>query len=494
MFLSYCSYACRAIVLLAVVFILGYVLLANQTKKIESFTTKTQDDLDKYESIRTVFKTYLFRDPTNDEYKELSSKMINAGDLSTLIAAIKEMQEYKQYKLTKLAGGDGKDALLDTVNVFESPLTKELSDIDAHERLKVYKDVISVYNKVLDRVPNPKELSYYAYKILKDKDFTLLKLEQLLSGSKEYKILESNQTNVVNAELSGNITEAQIQYEIRRLYKSVFNASIPNKEFEEFLKQKYIEYHLNDAKIVNLLLLIKNLDENKFNSTNGKVDMTIQNPLMKTDVGLKGVSSRAQSESANQVGTTQPDSFGNISLDDKSNPKGQGRSRSVSNVYQSPNIINIINPTPEELNLILGKIDSSPIGTNDLKPAPKAVPACYQKNLELYTDPFTLALMKGDTCSFKPNEDQGATDRERNVLSEALQKRNMEDVRNSCKRTTYFLQKDGELQTSAQIDKLKNAYSPASYDEYTQFGTPLDLAKNTYVGSIMPPFSHQEFK
>ena len=508
MILTYCSYACRSIVFLCIIFLLGYIVLKNNlkvgndldgSKKVkESFTNRTQDELDKRESIRSVFKNYLYRDPNSDEYEFYSSKMENAGDITTLITLVKDTEEFK---MSMLANNDT-ELMADTIELYKSPLMKQLQDIDANKRLETYKQVIDIYSKVLDRMPNSKELAYFTFKLLKDSNFTTAKLEIILQGSQEYKIKQKNQTNLVNGELSGNITDTQLTYQVRKLYADVFDGAIPSQDIEEFLKGKYVDYNLDDAKLVSLMLLMQQLEANNITTdTNGTLQVTVTNPFLKN----KDSSKTKQQETSNTQGT-------NAIVDQETKYENNSSNYSSStsttkNVYQSPNIINIINPTQDELRQILGTINNSCNSCNTTqlsKQSSSVLPSsasCYQKDLELYTDPFTLAMMKGKTdangltCSYNKNrseQDLQAQNRTRNTLAEAIQKRNEYDVKNSCARSSFFLQVDGVTQESSDIQQLQQKYAPSSYDDHQEFGTPLDEAKNTFVGSIMPGFTYKE--
>jgi hypothetical protein len=131
----------------------------------------------------------------------------------------------------------------------------------------LYKQIIDTYQKVLDRLPNSGELNHYFVMMKKDHDFTLDKLQDALLTSREYGILSMNQRNVVQGELLGNITERQLQIVITNLYQSVYQTP-PDKATYNYLRGKFIDFNLDDEKLVIFIKQLKSAETStKNNST-----------------------------------------------------------------------------------------------------------------------------------------------------------------------------------------------------------------------------------
>jgi hypothetical protein len=113
----------------------------------------------------------------------------------------------------------------------------------------LYKQIIDVYQKVLDRLPNAAELNHYFVMMKNDFSFTLSKLEDALLTSREYTILSMNQRNVVQGELMGNITERQVEIVVTNVYKSIYQKP-PDKTTYNYIRSKFIDMNLDEEKLV----------------------------------------------------------------------------------------------------------------------------------------------------------------------------------------------------------------------------------------------------
>lgn len=266
MFMNYCTTACRTLVFLSIIFLVGYIIVKNE-KKIENFVENLAGEPNKLEeakqhdTIKLAVRNYLDREATDEDYKLYGKVMQNPTDIMSVVDAIKASAEYKdrQTKITHTSKLEQGDQVLDVEDIGYAPLLLDLKQSPYDKRLETYRQIIDKFQHILDRMPTNKELVYYTYKLLNDSTFTMEKLQNILQGSKEYSILEKNQSNLVNGELPGNITDAQLTMDITNKYHQVFGDQ-PSTEILGFLKMKYISYKLDEHKLDRLLRFLRDLD------------------------------------------------------------------------------------------------------------------------------------------------------------------------------------------------------------------------------------------
>ena len=477
-----CTYACKLILFLLIIFIAGYVILKNE--KVEKFMDNTTNDDDGLanEVVTTVFKNYLSRSPSKDEIAKYKSAMTSSQDYQTVVEMLKNTDEYKQL----IIGSNANIDVLTSDDIGSSQLVKDLQKVDIDTRMETYRTIIDAYNKALDRYPNNRELVYYSHKMLADTDFNIDKLIQILESSQEYKIRDKNQTNIVNAELTGVITDAQLIYEVRRLYDGVFGSQ-PTSEVEGFLKQKYIEYNLDDSKFQALLLFLQKMDANQYTiGKDGNVTMSYIDKDASTRKETKEKYAALQFGKGDQY--TDVDANMSTLLQTSSNVTSEDNTK---NIYNNPNIINIINPSAEDLEALLEKIDKY-----DLKKAivknqgVGAAAACYNKKKVAASATTNNSINFNKDC-----QDNALIARDRDMLSEHIMNRDLDSLKTACTRNTYYASIDSDLSStaaSAPQTKYKFNAEPIVYDANPFHGTPLADAVKTSVGSIMPPFVYKE--
>lgn len=493
--LDKCTKLCRIIFLMSIIVMAVYFIYTNEKnsgKVKEHFET----DQDYIRSINKVFNTLLNRPATDDELKRFRPMMRNANDTKDIIDALTESPEYK----SAMEAGDTK------VSVMISNDKK--IEASFSQRMDTYRTIMQVYEEALNRLPNTRELNYYTYSMLTDTSFNAKKLRMVLESSKEYEILQKNQSNVVNGQLPGNVTETQVLFIIRKVYEEVYDEQ-PSQEVEEFLKDKLVKYKMDETKLKNLLLLLKTIDEendlivteNKGNSaitiqgtSADKLTSALQEMMEKTKKDVKSI---INSEDGNETAGKKRKSKKGGNRDDAD---GDGNGK-VQNVF------NIINPKPEELDEIISKLESSTkrkssyfTGNSDL--------LCNQeyKNKRFIDDFYdTIEQTKPPrkACDKKAGgpDAMDAMNRDRNMLAEYTAQRNFDELKMSCSRNTYAMQNDENLQKKKDSKKQVNpnangAIMPDNYyiDTKPTFGTFLEEADNTKVGSIMPKFIYKEYQ
>jgi hypothetical protein len=254
-----CTKYCRLLVLSLIIVVTTIILHFNKKHiGLEKFTNSIDKKTNYTKTINKVYKDMLARNASEFEIEKNMQIMKNDLDEKTLIETIRKTEEFIEKNkldtaIKKTIGTNNKQIIDDA-----------LKSMKLKDRVEIYRNIIDVYEKTLQRIPVIMELNYYAYRRTTDKNFDIQKLETILMSSKEYKIIEKNQSNAVNFELKGNMTDAQLKYEVVSLYKSALKVDKePSFELEQFLKQRYIDYQMENEKLVRLIILMNMMDNNK---------------------------------------------------------------------------------------------------------------------------------------------------------------------------------------------------------------------------------------
>lgn len=463
---------------MTIVVLAVYFIYTNE-KQRDGIKERFEDGTAYVTSINQVFNTLLGRDAKSDEIPKYQAMMKSPADTKDVVSALAETTEYKAV----LGKGENKN------------VTLVLSDdkkiqVDFAKRMELYKTIMQVYEDTLHRLPNKDELDYYTYSMVKDSSFTTSRMKTLLESSKEYEILIKNQTNLVNATLPGQVSEAQLTFMVREEYQEVFGG-MPSEEVEEFLKTKYVEYKLNKTKFHNLLLLLKTIDEDNMIITENKTEsaITIKSPAgsSTTDKVKSAIQEMAKSMGSSSQQITVDDAKKSNQVVDSEDQQGGTTNGSGTTVQ---NIFNIINPSPEELKAIVQNASVSKSGSGYFSGG-----TCLDNyRNKSYLDEFYQGIKETkapSTCGSKGL----AIDRERNLLAEYTNQRNMDELRTSCARNSYALATESAIEDKKKGKDTK-AIKATNYfvDTKPSFGTFLEEADNTKVGSIMPKFIFKEYQ
>lgn len=481
--LQQCTQACRWGFLLVVMVIASYMIFFNEKQVKERFIESSDGQY--YETIKTLVQTYLLRQPEQFELERYKRLMKHPKDADPVIEALKKTPEYLE-----LVKASPKSNTMAALTPFLDPgagntkIDKIIEDASVKQRTEIYRAIIKAYDSHLERMPTMRELNYYTYRMLTDPKFDQPKLVSVLQSSKEYQILQKNQNNLVQGELSGNITDAQVSMEVRRIYDTVFHDS-PDVEMERFLKYKYRSYELNEKRFTEFLLLLKAMDESKVDIrslADGKVDITVlpigaHNPTAVTNI----VSQEAQA--VPKFGVTQE----------------QSRCQVANPIYHQK-IFNIINPTEQDLQNLMKEVNAD----GNIVQQQRAT--CSTKD---YNDPLYESLKEAQkdarkqSCRWDKNGFEKQVESEynsRNKLAMYQEARNLEELQSNCKRNTYFLNADDDMVLYPNPDQKKNAHPcktaanniSAANEQPSIMGALLTEVENTRVGSLMPRFIYKE--
>jgi hypothetical protein len=470
--LKQCTFACQAIVFLSIVFLIGYIVLKND-KKVENFTDK-QDQLPaaelqskqiqvlQAETIKTVYRNYLNRDPTEEEIMQMSRVMKDPQDIASIVDAVKALDEY-----TNLILPGEEDSDMQLIGIKSSQMLKDLHKADADIRMNMYRDVIAVYQKTLERMPTNNELVYYTHRLLSDNAFDLIKLERILEGSNEYSILSKNQINIVNGQLSGNLTDAQLSMEVTDKYTAVFGQA-PTLATLVFLKNEYIAFKLDSIKFNNLLLLLKLLEASDY-VTDESGSITLQLSDAASDAYKKAALKRKLFNSKNMPN--------NVAVSGSGAGSGAGSSTASGTTPVACNS----GISGEEMAPLLSGVQP----TNASSTSTNAV-SKIAKNDALYSRLSNLATQ---SCKFESD-----VFFDRDLYSEYQSNRNNDEMNFACKRSQYP-DLDGDIIKTYGEKKINPRAQPfnaqaVKYSIEPDYAAPLSEA--TAVGSIMPPFIFSE--
>ena len=449
----------------------------------ENFTIVIEQDY--RQNIVKTFNTVLNRDPYEFEITLYRNDMKTPFDTEEIEHKLMDSTEYKSIQ-TKVIVTEPSTKIILKNDDTESNLKLKYKD---DKDLELYRSIVKVYEHNLFRMPTNREMDYYMIRIHKDKTFTLDKLEKILQMSQEYHILEKNQSNLVNADLEGNITDAQVTMIVRDIYKDVYDGSLPKTpELEDFLKLKYIELKFNDVLFKKLLLFLKNLESDssmyttidtnlKYTNTNTnnnseEIIVTIANSNLQSTLPAGISQSNLTTTTTQEAGISQS----NLTTTPQGVP-------SDSNV--NVNVNNNSSQSKERTNITrFGSSWNPPIDTTNQ----------YCNMTPYNKDKFYDALYENNkninigNCEIKTSEVSDADGRD--PYAEVKRKRNMDELGYSCSRNNFFTQVDEELM-SGKVNAYDKNIVPSMRN--TKWGAFIDDANETKVGSIMPKFVFKEY-
>lgn len=500
--MNFCtSEACRMTILLFAIFLAGYFILTNGNSKeafeesnVESKKEECKQDDSIDADIKAVYKDVYGTDISAAKLKEIKQKdclnksnfdaeifkrsltaqrtsevqdMVNKIFMDTIKRppTPQEMEKYVELYLSKKM--TTKEELVRILEYQpEKVVTDETRATKAQEAVtkqdyQLYKQIIDVYQKVLDRLPNSVELNNYFGILKTNKKFTLEKLEDALLASRENMILTMNQKNNVHGELAANITERQLQIVINAIYKSVYGYE-PDKSTYNFLRVKFVSFNLDESK---LIMFIKNLKSAEEGTT----------PVV-------------------------PANSPNVSVNSKQ-PAQQASSQKVLEKYieKKPDSTPFVMEKPTETLVSKGTQDTSETNSVNVynasvqeTKANTALSKASEPN-QTTTDKIIDNIKQGGKCAFDKNSiDNVLKLNDKQLYADYILQR-QGDTRsqyvNANNNMVLFPESKWEvpLRRPPVCYGRESQYSPLA-DQTALIGTLLEDAKDTKVGSVMPEF------
>ena len=449
-----CSKYFRIIFLILVSLFAIYFIYTNEMSKRQTTETFVANVVEpEYRaSIIQVFNTVLGRDPYEFETILYRDEMKSPTDVRAIEIILMNSTEYKN-SVAKSVIYPAVDRSVVAKEASPTPITgvvtsdaalSVLQNMDLEKRMDAYRKITAVYETNLYRLPNIKELNYYTYRMQVDKDFSLVKLEFVLQSSREYKILVLNQTNLVNAQLPGNITEAQMKLIIGDIYKKVYGSgSTPSAEMMTFMTAKYIEYKMDNKKLQQMLTMLQNIEASKIS------DAALTLPIPATSSAVVTQESATSASAANK-------SKAELDLSKKD----------------------------PELAIRFG---------SEWNPAiPTTGGACSKTgyNKAKFYDSLYENIKTAQTSSACVPGQTGNPNQQVDHLANVMQQRNQDEMQFACDRNSYFSAVDQEM-AAGKVVAIDANVLPQFRN--TRHGSFLGDAAETTVGSIMPKFIYKEY-
>ena len=474
--------------------------------EVEGFTEMTIDDNTKAYITKT-FNTMLGRDPYNYEiklYKEALSDPANDIEKS-----LRNSAEYKLYirNVQKEAAKENPKVNYKFVEQFQQEINNtdqtmiqaKLDQISFETKLDLYKQIVKAFEGNLARLPAIEELNYFTYKLTDGMDIP--KLETLLQSSEEYKILQKNQTNLVNSGLVANITDAQMTLLVNETYVLALNKDLTNEQYRDFLKQKLQNYALDVAKLKNLIVLLDKFDANLLTfdgssvtsaaTTTGPNATTTDTTI--TDTTTTGPNATTTGPNATTTGPSATTTGPNATITDTTitgpNATITGPNATITdttNVNNTPFVVLSSAPVIKETltNACKNGFESSLIA--DIM-APCMASSGYKDKARFFDDFYSVQQhVVSDGSTINAWSDKViASD-----LAETQHKRNAQELKYTCANNSYYSQLEKQMQgKSVPYDPTIDVSR-----RNTKNGAFLEDAYNTRIGSIMPVFMYKEFE
>ena len=538
--------------------IVAAIYYAIQPKKSrEQFALDVEQDY--RAAIMRTFNTVLGRDPQEYEVQLYRGYMTSPYDTQQVEIKLLASAEYSNRKgataigsatshpLVEIAASTDPSALIVSNN--KAPAITDavaelasappaginadasVASMDLGQRLAVYRSILTVYESNLDRLPTMKELNYYTAKLVVDDTFTISKLTQIIQSSQEYDILQKNQTNVVNGELPGAITDVQLTLMVNTIYADMFDGAQPTKTFEEFAKAKFVEYQLDETKFRNMLATIHAIDTgaalpalSSGANTSGANTPIANTPIANTSgANTSGANTSIANTSIANTSIANTSGANNSSGTNRSIPINNNTIAPISNnaplnnanikrftvgqeakeaetkqdyqvvVLPNPDVKPVLPPTVQPQNNHKQQqnagcdIASTDAGAWQPYMRGNLCSASEAYNKDKFFDSLYTNIQHADAkqCTASViNSVNSSTANGRNRLAETFVDREKAAMGYECSRSELLLNTDPAYSYDPNIvPHLRN----------TRFGTFLDDANNTKVGSILPKFIYKEY-
>ena len=392
----------------------------------------------------------------------------------------KELAFYTEYAADKptLTKQDLKNTIATTSPVLAKSLVVDAKygDLPNSNTGKEY-IVIEIYNELLGRNPESDEIAMYSEMLVNDKNFTENKMRQIILSSEEYRRMEMTQNNMVYSSLPEGITDRQLTMKVKDVYEAVTGKNYVDEDTLRFLKKKYLEMSLDDARLkVFIERYVKGLPLNDSPAKTATAAKAAANGKSAGSTQQSDVLSKLVDMSAK---AKEQFNGGNGSA-------GASNVASASNVAaggQNPgcvkNVFNIYGPNQSFLESIAKNVNDNEDIFDSVKCATSNV---FDKN----------ALSEANMASST-------------AYTNYLSQRNRDYLGTVCKRNQEYRQFDNESFDYAKVldYSANNRYiaamqmgtfsdgrckvQSAADSGAGGFGAPLDMAQNTKVGSILPP-------
>jgi len=353
------------------------------------------------------------------------------------------------------------------------------------ETIGTEKDVIMVFNEVLQRNPDREELFQFSRMLKDDKTFNVDKLKQILIVSEEYKRMEKTQSNIAFTSLRGEVTDRQLTMLVYKLYKDVTQKEYVDEDTLRFLKKKYTEFNLDDAMLKDFIA--KYIANKPFETTHA---------TSKTSSSSSSTDAAKKDDAASQK---------SMSIEEIEALKKSIREELLKEMSASSSTNKTTDANAKNLEEFQGKnyITDSVIIFGD-RPNSELLSTLAAKSAQgngsgsVNSDKLVDTIKKEGSCSYfkdaKENELQASGQKQ---LADYIESRNRSHLQNVCERNKTYMNASDDMvlfpefkwevpQRQPPVCVGRTGTVNALMDQTSLIGTLLTDAQETTVGSILP--------
>jgi hypothetical protein len=456
-----CQIVSRFIFLLFIIVTSVYFLIINKRGETEPFVDPP-NQADQVSRIKNVFRATVKREPTSKEvtfYMDmLAKKPMNDLDLAGIILSNKDANKTGSFAAEPLE--------------FD-PKSKPSGKED---------DVILAFNIILDRNPDMTELRYFSNRLRDDKDFNDEKLRQILVSSDEYTRLHQMQSNNAGGDMLGNVTDRQLTFVISSIYKQEAKQPI-DPDTLKFLKKRYAENQMSEdalRKFIKKYVMFEKDFEKSLDDG--------------SPTGVSATGAAVLGANLNKQATSATASGGISGSDAADKQKSQYMSDTATNKDEAQLIKKLLGDKPnQELIDKLLEVYADDGGAQD-----DAYLSC-SRVIDTIKEKEAQSANKCAGHKYNKAEmERRLSALDRQLLAELVHDRNMNHMKNVCRRNTKYINADDNMVLFPEFKWMipqkfppvcmpleKNEYRPM-IEQTALIGTLLEDASKTKVGSILP--------
>lgn len=489
----------RTIFLIFVIFVSVYFIIEN--KKPQSVEKYEDSKPSSSTSADTTTKTLK---PANDPQKPAPSPappspLSNQAEIEKEIMTIykelyqtapskEELEFYKDYASTRKIT---RDQLKDVIQTSAPTLQKTFySNKFANTPDEIFgseNEIIEIYNEILMRNPDRRELYNHAQMMKNDSTFTMDKLRQVLIASEEFKRMERTQNNHVYMNLQSNITDRQLTLQVTQLYIDVTGQEYVDEDTLKFLKRKFVEFDLNEKTMMEFIKAYVSkkpfdMQPNKVVKQDGASSAKLTEEQMQELKKSLADELKKTNESSSKQSTTKTDSSAASAAAKGSSAKTPKEAFDGKTVINDSQIYNFFGTDAANKQVISSLMQDSttPGGKVD-------------------TDNI-LTKIRGGDCAYNKNAAEiDMLSKNKQELSQYIDERNRSHMKSLCQRNKRYINADEDMVLFPEFKwSVPQEHPPVCVGGNSQFnptvsqtaliGTLLPDAQDTSVGSILPVF------
>lgn len=355
------------------------------------------------------------------------------------------------------------------------------------ETIGTEKDVIMVFNEVLQRNPDREELYQFSLMLKDDKTFNVDKLKQILIVSEEYKRMEKTQSNIAFTSLRGEVTDRQLTMLVYKLYKDVTQKEYVDEDTLRFLKKKYTEFNLDDAMLKDFIAkyIANKPFEMKSSSSTSKTSTSTSNAA---DAAKKDESASQKAMSIEEIEALKKSIREELlkEMSSSSSTKEADANAKKLEEFQGKNYIT------DSVIIFGDRPNSELLSTLAAKSSQGSSSGSVDSNKLVDT------IKKEGSCSYfkdvKENELQASGQKQ---LADYIESRNRNHLKNVCERNKTYMNASDDMvlfpefkwevpQRQPPVCVGRTGTVNPLMDQSSLIGTLLTDAQDTSVGSILP--------